>query len=433
MKKFAFASVILSAQAFAASGINPGSSLSTGPSSSHYSIFAAANNPAMAPLMVPEDEKWRINFLPSLSFDAEVGDVDNFADDLDELIDLIEDPSTNTDSVNETLDRFNDVLARMGEEGYLNNSVYLTVPIAPLYYVSESLDGTFFTNLNVSAKTSLQVIDDTLRFDEQNQSFTTNTSLYFKSGIEKQISFGFGREISAGKFSDQGKLYAGATLNLISLELSKQVIRLEDLDGQDVSDVIRDEYDSNLESSTGIGLDVGFVWDADWYRAGLTLANVNSPEFSYGTIGVNCENRPENTIERNNCEIARSFVDQGRIKASETHTKHALFRIDGVLKLTDRWLLSSSLDMAEYDDIVGFENQWWHLAMVHEPKGKLIPGSRLGYRQNLTGTELSAFTLGLTFFKAFSLDIEWGAEQVDIDGESAPRRFGFSLAFEESF
>ncbi len=435
MKKIAVFFCFVSAQVFAVDGVNSGTSLSSGPSSNHFSMSSSIQNPAMAPLMVPDGERWRINYLPSISSSTELGDVENFADDLDELVDLIDDPSTNTDSAEVTLDRFNDVLVRMGRNGYFKQSVNVSIPVTPAYYHSNSQKGTYFLDFNFGAQASLQVIDQVLRLDEQNQSFTTDTSIYVKSGIENKFSFGYGRQVfgSNKRLSKLGKFYAGVKLNLIQLELSKQITRLEDLDGEEVSDVIRDEYDENLKSNTGFGVDIGLVWDAEWYRAGFHIDNLIAPEFSYGKIGVNCESRTENTIERSSCELSQRLIADGRLKASEKHTKNTLLRVDGLLKITDRWFVSSALDLAEYDDIVGFENQWFNLAMSYESNDLWVPSARIGYQENLVGTGLSSYTFGFTFFKCVSLDFEWGTETITVDGDSAPRRFGFSIAFAESF
>jgi len=436
VKKYAVIAGLLSMQAMAgSSGVNSGSSLTSGPSSSHFSIYAAANNPAMGSLMNPEDERWRISYLPSFAVNLELGDVDNFADDIDELIDIVEDPSSSGDSATEILNRFNDVLVRMGDQGYIKNSVSIHAPVAPLYYYSEDLQGTFFVDLSIEAQVGLRVLDAELSLDPVTQGFLTDTSLYLKSGIQKKLSLGYSREVFSDHhfIKDKGKLYAGATFSFVDMELSKQVTRIVDLDGAEVSDVLRDEYDNNLSSSTGFAIDVGLVWDAEWYRAGLTLENLNSPEFDYGDIGTNCNDRPENTIERNSCEVARSFIDQGRITATETHTQHALLRVDGLVKITDRWFVSGAMDMAEYDDFVGFENQWLNIATSYETEGMWVPSARLGYQKNLTGAELSSFTFGFTFFKSVSLDFEWSPDSVDVDGDSAPRRVGFALGFEEKF
>ncbi|MFL0801913.1 MAG: conjugal transfer protein TraF [Agarilytica sp.] len=435
MKKLAVFLGLVSTQVFAIDGVNSGSSLTTGPSSNHFSMASAIHNPAMAPLVVPENERWRINYLPSISLAVEVGDVENFADDLDELVDLLEDPNADISDPSVTLDRFNDVLVRMGREGYLKQSVNISVPITPAYYHAKEANGTFFADLNIGAQASVQVIDSALSIDEQNLGYATDTSLYVKSGIENKLSFGYGREVLSDHkwVKGKAKLFAGVKLNIIQLELSKQITRLDDLDGQEVSDVLKDEYDKNLKSNTGIGIDVGVVWDADWYRVGLHIDNLNSPDFSYGDIGVNCDDLDVGTIERNSCEVTRTFVADGRIRSGEKHTKHAITRVDGLLHLTDRWGVTAALDLATYDDIVGFENQWLNLATTYTPKTSVIPAVRVGYQSNMAGTELAAYTFGFTFFKSVSLDFEWGTESVEVDGESVPRRLGASLAFEESF
>ncbi|MFL0809992.1 MAG: conjugal transfer protein TraF [Agarilytica sp.] len=430
-----FGMMFCSAVSFAVDGINPGPNLTTGPSSNHFSLYAASYNPAMAPLVVPADERFRFSYLPSISIGVEIGDVANFADDLDELIDLIETPESNTEPVNEVLDRFNAVLARMGQDGYIKNSANVGLPGAPFYFRSEGLQGTLFFDVNQGYQASVSVLDDTLSFNEPLQTFTTDTSIYLKSGIETKYTVGYGRQIDPvpSFIPLAGKLYAGAKLNFYQIELSKQVTRLEDLDGEEVSDVIKDEYDKNLNSSSNIGIDVGLLWDADWYQLGVRLDNINSPAFEYGDIGTNCDDLDENTIERNSCEVSRSFIADGRLKGSEKHTKHALLRVDGMLQVSDRWFVSSGLDLAEYDDIVGYENQWLNLAMSYESVSYYVPSARVGYQMNLAGTKLSSYTMGFTFFKTMSLDFEMSSESAEVDGNSAPRRFGFSLAFTEHF
>ena len=84
--------------------------------------------------MVNDGEQFRLGFTPSLSTLTEIGQVDNFVDDLDDLIDLIDDPSLNKDPVQTVLDRFNSILVKMGDEGYVKNSAELHLPLMPLYW-----------------------------------------------------------------------------------------------------------------------------------------------------------------------------------------------------------------------------------------------------------------------------------------------------------
>ncbi len=414
------------------SSINPGSSSTIGPSSSSYSIPSAFNNPAMNPLMVAEEKNWRMSFLPNFGLNVEVGDVDNFADDLDELIDIIDDPGSTDDSAEEVLDRFNTTLIEMGESGYIKQSTYFNAPFLPLYYKADFLGGTLGVGLGLETQIGLRILDAPLSFDDQNGTFSTATALYIKAGIEQNLAVSYGRAIMSEGSKD--RLYAGVKVKLMNVELSKQVLPILQLDGQEVQDVIEDEYDQNLKSSTNIGIDVGLVWDDENYRVGLTIENLNSPDFDYGTIGENCTDRPENTDSRSNCEAAAFFIQQqGEIRARETHTKHALLRVDGLYKLSDRWAILSSLDLAKYDDVTGFENQWFHAAMSYDSAGTLVPSARVGYKKNLAGFEVASLTFGFTFFRYFGLDIEYGLESVDVDGSSYPRRVGIAFGFEQRF
>ena len=417
-------------------GVNPGSSMTLGPLSSHYSIHAGLNNPAMPSLMLPEEENWRYNYFPTIALNYEIGDVDNFADDLDELIDIIDDPNSTDDSAEEVLDRFNDVLRRTGEDGYGKITASLDFPLLPFVHKSDWFDGSFAIGLNVTAQAGLRVLDDELSFNDQNGTFSTASSLYTKGGVETTLSFSYSQEVMTNSAftSEENKLYAGIKLKLINLELSKQVTPLEVLDNEDVSDYLRDEYDNNANTQLNLGIDLGLVWDTPFYRAGLTIENINSPEFDYGTVGENCARIAENTDSRTSCEAAAFFIQvKGDISANETHTKHAYVRADGLLKITERWLAGVALDLAEYEDIVGFDNQWLNLSTSYDPRNKWIPSLRLGYQQNMADKGTSSALVGFTFLRGLTLDFEWGLDSVEVDDSSAPRRVGFSIGYSEQF
>ncbi len=418
-------------------GVNSGSSMTTGPSSSPLSLEASTHNPAMTSLVVPDKQRWRISYLPSLGFNTELGDVNNFSDDLEELIDIVDDPTSTQDPVGEVLNRFNTTLEEMGDSGYLKGSLSFGLPILPLVHKTDYNDASIGVSAGVLAQFGVQVLDSELTFDDQNGTFSTATSLYLKSGIEKSVTLTYSQPIMdtpALEFANRGKLYGGMSARLISMELSKQVSPVQQLDGEEVSSIITDEYDSNLEQSTNIAFSAGVVWDVGRYRVGFTFENINSPSFSYGTIGTDCASRAENTPSRSSCEAAAQFIQQdGRIKARETHTMHARTRIDGLFHLTNKWSASGALDLAAYDDIVGFENQWLHLATMYEFDNNIMPSLRLGLQSNLAGTQLSSLTVGMSLFKYFSLDLEYGLDSTSIDGSSAPRRFGIALGVEERF
>lgn len=418
-------------------GVNTGSSMTTGPSSSIHSIQSAANNPAMNSLMVAEDQAWRFSYFPSFGFNTEFGDVDNFTDDLDELIDIIDDAAATQDSVTEVLDKFNATLVTMGEAGYLKSTIGFGLPLPSLVHKSERFGTSIGVGANLQGQVGVRILDSSLNYDDQNGSFSTSTSLYLKSGIEKSVSLSLSKPLHFGRTDPQSnkpKLYVGASARLISLALSKQVLPLQQLAGREIDGVVENEYDSNLNESTGVGLGFGLVWDAGKYRLGLTLDNINSPSFDYGEIGTDCETRQENTIARSSCEAAAVFIlQEGEIQARETHKMHARTRVDGLYQFNKKWFASASLDLARYNDIVGFENQWFHIASAYQFDNNIVPSLRAGLQKNFAGEQLSSLTLGVSLFKVVSLDMEWGLQSNLVDGTSAPRRFGFALGVEERF
>jgi len=433
-----FGTIFLASQSYASNGgVNLGSSMTTGPSSNPYSMAAASNNPALNALIVDKDENFRTSYFPNFGVNVELGDVDDFIEEVEDLTDIIDDPSLAPigESTQQTLDRFNLVLKDLGESGYLKNSAAINVPLFPLYFQADAIGGTIGFSLHAELIAGISILDEELQYNNQNSSFTTATSIYLKAGVEKTFAVSYGRDVPINDwFNEQGTLYAGVKLKAMNMELSKQVIPLESLDSDDIGDIIKDEYDNNQVTSTELGVDIGVAWVADNYSLGLTLENANSPEFEYGAVGVACSSIEENTPRRTNCEAAAYFSQvKGEIDPTETYTKDAMLRADILFKFSERWQLTSAIDLAEYNDVIGFENQWLHVATTYDADSWILPSVRLGYHSNLAGTETSSASLGFTLFNSLALDFEYGLESIDVDGTKAPRRAGFSLSMEESF
>jgi hypothetical protein len=148
---------------------------------------------------------------------------------------------------------------------------------------------------------------------------------------------------------------------------------------------------------------------------------------------VDCEAFAESSFERGNCEVARYFANRGDLKTNEKHTMHPGVTVDGTFYILKNWSVSSSVDLAAYDDIVGTENQWLGASTSFNTKSFWIPDMRLGYHKNLAGSEISTVAVGLSFFDTVTFDAEMGLEDVEVDGSKAPRKIAFSIAFEEKF
>ncbi|HEY6530617.1 MAG TPA: conjugal transfer protein TraF [Cellvibrionaceae bacterium] len=432
-------SFIFTLSAFAlptfAQGLGTGSALTTGATSDHHSVYAGSFNPAVGDLMVPAGEAFRMGYAPSISMLTEVGQVDNFADDLDDLIDLIDDPSKNTQPVQTILDRFNATLEKMGDSGYIKNTAEIHLPVMPLYWKSALWDGTLMADISLTSQVQARVLDAPLSYDEQNKSFTTATAAYLKGATQSAFALGYSRGWfdAAGIKTYGGQLYAGAKLSVYSVKLSKQVFLLQKLDGKDIGDVIQDEYDNNSQSTTAPGLDAGIIWATQSYRVGATLYNINQPSFDYGAVGEHCQTRAENSVARANCEAAADFAQvRGDIKSRETHKKTAYLSVDGTYYWQSNAWTSAALDLASYDDFVGTQNQWLTISSEYSPSNHWLPDIRGGLQKNLAGSKLTQLALGIEF-KGVSMDITWALDKTTVDDSQVPRSVGFSLAIAEQF
>lgn len=436
MKKIALAlsAALATPLSFAGTtAIAPGTLSTTGPTLDHNALFAATVNPAMADLMVAPDEQVRLNYFVGMGTNVEIGDANAFIDKTEELIDILDDPSLATGSTQDTLDEFNAILHEIGEQGYVKNSTRIYLPGLPVYYKSSFFPGTVYAEVAVDTQWRLSVLDDELQYNNQNNSFTTGTAAYVKSGIQQRISVGYGRELFEELSFNGigGRLTTGVQVNIYKMELSKQIFVLEALDGEDIQDTVQDQYDNHLNSTVALGVDAGIIWDADRYRLGFSVTDINSPKFKYGDIGLNCEAQPAASAASSNCNATSLFVDE--IDLNEVHTKHATARTDVTVFPLSSLSVSGSLELASYSDIVGTDNQWASMSMAYSPQSRFIPAVRAGVQKNLVGSQLTSIGLGFTLFQAFNFDLATSTESIEHEGSSAPRRFSFSIGFEESF
>ncbi|VAW87272.1 hypothetical protein MNBD_GAMMA18-2033, partial [hydrothermal vent metagenome] len=81
---------------------------------------------------------------------------------------------------------------------------------------------------------------------------------------------------------------------------------------------------------------------------------------------------------------------------------------------------------------VNNEMQWMNIAVGYAPDN-WIPGVRVGYRENLVGSQLSMATFGITLLKGLNLDIAYGLEEIESDGEKYPRSVAVNLGLEMRF
>lgn len=431
MKKLliAFAGMGLCATASGDTGsASNGFSMGSWSSIDHHELILTSGNPAMGSLVIGQKDSLRMG-LGGLAGSVEFGQVDNLNEELEYLNDILDDPNAATESASEVLDRFDGVLDLIGREGYSTFAANTKIPFLPLYFNSKFLQGTVGVDFQMSTIGGFRVLDDDLSYDDFQGTFNTSTSLYTKGAVEYGVSVNYSR---LAYRSEYGNLYGGVKVKFLETELSKQVLPLMYVNADDISDLILDEFDNNLVSSTGVAADLGIVWDASKYRVGLTFNNLNEPEFDFGVIGVNC-NAITSQDSQQNCEVAKYFAEEkGEINPAEVYVKQTTAVVDAAYKISDSWNVSAAADLVQYTDAIGGAHQWMHLGVSYRSSG-FIPSLRVGYHSNSVGRETSSVTFGTTLFKYVNFDFEYGLDSVTVDDTSLPRRVGFGLSIQQNF
>ncbi len=407
----------------------PGPNLTYGPISNGQTLMSSIANPAAGAVALESGEnQYRFGLLGSVGAGYEVGPVDSMVDDLDRLTAELDRNDLTKEDAERIITEFDDLLKQMGEDGYVRFGGSAQIPLMPLVITHRGLKGSLVLDASVSVQGQMTVLDGELTYNTQKQDIDTNTALYVKGGMQKEVSLGYSFPLLKG---DGGNLYAGTRLKYMNLGLRKTLLGLKAMEDDDVSEAVRDEYDRDFVYSSAVGLDAGLLWVSDHYRVGATLLNANSPAFNYESIGQNCASLPAGS-EQDACFLAQSYAD--RIDLTETHTMDPQVKLEAALYSKSRnWLIGGSYDTSVVRDLLGNEIQHASISAAYATDSWLIPGLRLGYRQNMAGTQLSEAMVGLTLFKVMNLDVAYGLESTEIDGETMPRSLAANLGLEVTF
>ena len=426
--------MFVSSLALGTGGSYSGPAFTTGPTSSHFYLQGAIVNPAMPSLLVDQDETWRWSYFPSASASIEFGNIDDFIDEVDDMIDFVNESTLLNQDLNENIDRFNDIINALSDDGYIKTDLSIHAPLLPLVHTNDFFTGAMSIDVTYGVQATARLFDAPIQIDLRALEITTAASLYLKSSVETKLSFSYSQDVSRDTkwLSEKQKLYAGVKINLISLGLSRQVIPFVSLGGRDVENVIVDEYNNNLKNNVDLTFDVGFVFDSEKYRLGFTAENINSPTFEYNTFGQNCTEKSLG-LPRDSCLAAQVFTAEGRIGETEVFTIEPRFRADALYKINKNLHVSTAFDISEYQDVTGFSNRRFYVSSLYSTRYYLLPSVRFGYQKNLVDEGTSSLTFGASFFKFINIDLEYGLESVTVRSDESPRRLGFAISVEEHF
>ncbi len=273
--------------------------------------------------------------------------------------------------------------------------------------------------LPIDRPRSFEISDDIVLTPqpEQNAVFfaiTNDSSLVTKSTQTTEFSFSYSREAMS---RDSGSLYFGTRANIYLKQLSRLSVRFGDItDSQELFDAIRN---ADFRSDEDAGLDLGVLWVADNYQLGAQVTNINEPDFRF----------PDVNLEPYNSEVVIRFLESDTV-----YTLDRQLKLEASIFSTDRrWSAHLGYDADPVTDPMGDRFQWLTLSGAFATDSWWIPSARIGYRQNLAGTELGYVSLGATLFKYVNIDIASALNTVRIDGDQLPQGLMASIGFEISW
>ncbi len=243
---------------------------------------------------------------------------------------------------------------------------------------------------------------------------TNDSSLVSKSTQTTEFRVGYSREALS---RDSGKLFFGARANIYLMQLSRLSVRFGDItNSEELFDAIRD---ADFTTDEGAGVDLGVLWVGDTYQLGAQVTNINEPEFVFPDV---------------NLAPYRSDAIVRALQSDKTYRMDRQLKLEASLFSQDRhWSAHLGYDVDSATDPMGDEFQWLTLSGGFTTDSWWIPSARIGYRQNLAGTELGYLSIGATLFKFVNIDIASALNTVSIDGQKLPQGLMGSIGFEISW
>jgi hypothetical protein len=428
MKKLLIVSMsLLSTAVMAAMPVNQptGSSFTLSSAPNQRALSTALGNPAAPFIMVnqQDDDNFRFGILGPLSVGVEMGDVSDLGDRAEEIEGILDATYTTLGQVNNAASSVEDILDDVSKTAYIKTSVSMQVPLMPVIYKTDN-NGAFILDASISAVAKANVLSSSVVANTTTNEVDTDASFNAVTGTDLQIGFGYSQSMWE---NSHGMLVGGVKANLHDISLGRALVSLND-DSDDAGDAISDAISDDAVSSTGVGIDLGAVWVSNNYQLGLTVANINEPEFDGAPIDSTCGSE--------SCNAAASLITAGKLDASGSkYVMEMQTTVDAAVSTKGKQVtLGMSYDTNAVKDAVGDKYQWAVASVSYYGDSHFIPGLRAGYRQNLAGTELSYATFGLTVLKRLNIDLGVALETVeDEDGDEMPRSAYFSIGYDTAF
>lgn len=274
----------------------------------------------------------------------------------------------------------------------------------------------WFNTLPINRPVQLPVADDILlNVDPATQkillSLTNDSSILTKSTQTTELNLGYSRRAWS---NEAGSLYLGAEARIYLMRLSRLSVRFGDItDSEALFDAIRDNA---FRQDENFGVDVGALWVGDNYQLGLQVTNVNEPGFEFPDV---------NLAPYRNADTINFLLSDRKYKMDRQ------LKLEASLFTSDRrWSAHLGYDADPATDPMGDRFQWLTVSAGFATDSWWLPSGRIGYRQNLAGTELSYVGIGVTAFKFVNIDISSALDTTQIDGTKLPQGLMASIGFQ---
>jgi len=411
MKKIVILSCLLSPLSFASQTL-------FNPIVSSTSTSSSVSNPASDYLTSNQDITGLVLIEP-LAIGYELGDVNSFIDQIDDLQDILENGVSSTAEANAAEEKFDTFLKNAGEDGFVKVSGSGSLVVFPSLYTNQR-EGVFTFDFNYGGMTKLGLLDDPDGVEVTGTNLTTDSGIYEQYVTIKNFALGYRETLWTNGYSE---LLIGSRINLNEMRFLRRFSTIE-YQGED-------EIEGEA-TSTNIGIDVGVLWAINSFSLGVTVNNINEPKYDLGDL--TCDASSASGFFDENCDAFTNLSATGDVDFTGRYVAERQAKVDFFLSSPGNALnIQGSYDINGITDATGDEYQWAEIALSYLSDSFFVPGLRVGYKKNLIGSELSYINAGYTFFKYLNFDSGMSLDTVSYDGANYPRslyaNLGLALAF----
>ncbi|SBS26011.1 hypothetical protein MSP8887_00313 [Marinomonas spartinae] len=394
-------------------------------------LSTSLSNPAAPYLMgsVSSGQNVRLGLLGPVGLSYELGEVGNLTDKVDDLESLLNRTDYQSQAeVNAAIAKANSIVSDVASTAYIKVAGSSQIPFMPFIYKTNTR-GAFIVDASASFLGRANVLADDIVAEQTGSSYKvkSKTSFYVKKATDLRLGLGYSQSVVRTSY---GELIGGVKANLHRISLGRSLVVLAD-ENDDASKVFTDSLFSDQHASSNVGIDVGAIWVSNHYQLGATVTNINQPKFDYADLG-DCANLSGSKLT--SCNAAVVFSGKGKLDLSETYQMKTQSTIDGAITSRNRqWILAGSYDLNSVKDPVGDKYRWAVASLSFFSDNLIAPGFRVGYRENLVGSQLKYVTGGLTFFRRLNLDVAVSTGTTEYNGHSIPRSAYFSIGYDMAF